>query len=83
MKRSDDRQTDRHYQFYYLYSIIVFFLSLQHKELKQYMFEEKLKSLNLDEEDKIGYVYKCMGSGFWALKQHDFRTAIQSLLLEV
>ncbi len=47
------------------------------------MFEEKLKSLSLDEEDKIGYVYKCMGSGFWALKQHDFRTAIQSLLLEV
>ncbi len=47
------------------------------------MYETKLENLQLDEKDKIGYVYKCMGSGFWALKQNDFRTALQQLVMEV
>ncbi len=47
------------------------------------MYETKLDNLQLDEKDKIGYVYKCMGSGFWALKQNDFRTALQKLVMEV
>ncbi len=47
------------------------------------MYETKLDNLQLDEKDKIGYVYKCMGSGFWALKQNDFRTALQQLVMEV
>lgn len=52
-------------------------------ELKTYMFAEKLKKLDLDEKHKIGYTYKTLGAGFWALKQADFRQAITDITMEV
>ncbi|XP_013416846.1 uncharacterized protein LOC106178270 [Lingula anatina] len=53
-----------------------------HTELKEHMFAKDLKSLVLDEPDKIGYTYKCLGAGFWALQQKDFRKALSSLVME-
>ncbi len=47
------------------------------------MFSKKLSELKLDDKDSIGYTYKTMGAGFWAVKQDDFRTAIQAVLMEV
>ncbi|KAL5015329.1 hypothetical protein ScPMuIL_009599 [Solemya velum] len=52
------------------------------KELWSYMKCHTLKWLKLDEESKIGYTYKCMGAGFWALKQNNFRETIQNILME-
>lgn len=45
------------------------------------MFEEKLQNLELGES--IGYTFKCLGAGFWAFKQKDFRNAIQQVTMEV
>lgn len=42
-----------------------------------------LKQLKLDESGKIGYTFKTLGSGFWALKQNDFRKAITKIVLQV
>lgn len=42
-----------------------------------------LKQLKLDEPGKIGYTFKTLGSGFWALKQTDFRKAITKIVLQV
>lgn len=50
--------------------------------LWKYMTCTKIKELQLDEKGKIGYTYKSMGSGFWALKQDDFRTAIQKVVFQ-
>ncbi len=47
------------------------------------MFEENIKNLKLDEHKKIGYTFKCMGAGFWALRQKDFRMALQTITMEV
>lgn len=47
------------------------------------MYAKNLDVLNLEEYKKIGYCYKCMGSGFWALRQKDFRKALQALVMEV
>ena len=47
------------------------------------MFSSELSDLKLDDKGSIGYTYKTMGAGFWALKQDDFRTAMQELLMEV
>jgi len=41
-----------------------------------------IKELKLDEEG-IGYTYKSLGSGFWALKQDNFRKAIQKIVMRV
>ena len=38
---------------------------------------QKIKELELCEAGKIGYTYKSMGSGFWALKQDNFRKAMR------
>lgn len=54
----------------------------QKAELKKYLKCKSLKELHLDEAGKIGYTYKSMGSGFWALKQDNFRTAIQNVTME-
>ncbi|KAL3868580.1 hypothetical protein ACJMK2_041381 [Sinanodonta woodiana] len=40
-----------------------------------------LSDLKLDEENAIGYTYKCLGAGFWALKQNDFRQALQEIVM--
>jgi hypothetical protein len=47
------------------------------------MYAKNLKTLNLSEHKKIGYCYKCMGSAFWALRQKDFRTALEAIVMEV
>lgn len=47
------------------------------------MFCTSLDDLQLDESVKIGYTYKCMGAGFWALRQNDFRTALEAIAYEV
>ncbi|CAB4030974.1 Hypothetical predicted protein [Paramuricea clavata] len=50
------------------------------KELHAYMFEKNVQNLKLGES--IGYTFKCLGAGFWAFKQKNFRTAIQELTME-
>ncbi|XP_070558795.1 microtubule-associated protein 1B-like [Ptychodera flava] len=52
------------------------------EELKKYMYCEDLDKLMLDEHNKIGYTYKCLGAGFWAFKQKDFRKALTSIVRE-
>ncbi|XP_052082880.1 ADP-ribosylarginine hydrolase Tri1-like [Mytilus californianus] len=52
------------------------------KDLVFYLECEKIKELNLDESKKIGYTYKTMGAGFWALKQSDFRKAITKIMMQ-
>lgn len=53
------------------------------KDLKFYLECDKINLLKLDEPTKIGYTYKSMGSGFWALKQDDFRKTITKIMLQV
>lgn len=53
------------------------------EELKQYMYADSLADLKLDESGKIGYTYKCMGSGFWSLRQNDFRASLEAIAYEV
>lgn len=57
--------------------------SKQKRELLSYMKCSDLKQLKLDESGKIGYTFKTLGSGFWALKQNDFRKAITKIVLQV
>ncbi|VDI46414.1 Hypothetical predicted protein [Mytilus galloprovincialis] len=52
------------------------------KELVFYLKCKKIKTLKLDEPLKIGYTYKSMGTGFWALKQDNFRKAITKVMLQ-
>ena len=47
------------------------------------MFCTSVDDLRLDDSDKIGYTYKCMGAGFWALRQNDFRAALEAIAYEV
>lgn len=47
------------------------------------MFAKSLDDLQLDEAGKIGYTYKCLGAGFWSLRQNDFRAAIEAVAFEV
>lgn len=47
------------------------------------MCAECLEELKLDEDGKIGYTYKCMGAGFWALRQNDFRASLEAITFEV
>ncbi|XP_006814457.1 uncharacterized protein LOC100372011 [Saccoglossus kowalevskii] len=51
-------------------------------ELQRYMNTCDIRSLRLDEPGKIGYTYKCLGAGFWALRQTDFRRALTSIVKE-
>ena len=53
-----------------------FILQKYADEMKQHMFADKLSDLELDDKPKIGYTFKCMGAGFWALRQIDFRYRI-------
>jgi hypothetical protein len=53
------------------------------KDLEFYLECDQIKQLKLDEPDKIGYTYKSMGTGFWALKQNDFRKTITKIMLQV
>lgn len=58
-------------------------LLLQKNLLWEYMNYTKVKDLKLAEPRKIGFTYKSMGAGFWALKQDNFRKAIQKITMEV
>lgn len=58
-------------------------VAFQMKELKAYLYCTSLKDLRLDEPGRANYTYKALGAGFWALKQKDFRQAIQDVVLEV
>ena len=44
---------------------------------------KRLRDLKLAEPGTIGYTFKCMGAGFWALKKDNFREAVQRIVLEV
>ncbi|CAC5424622.1 unnamed protein product [Mytilus coruscus] len=52
------------------------------QELTFYLKCKRIKNLKLDEHLKIGYTYKSMGTGFWALKQDNFRKAITKVMLQ-
>jgi len=54
----------------------------QKKELWKYMACKKIKELKLAEYPIIGYTYKCMGAGFWALKQDNFQKAMIKVVME-
>ena len=47
------------------------------------MFADSLAKLELDAQRAIGYTFKCMGAGFWAFRQKNFREAIQAITMEV
>ncbi|XP_033106510.1 uncharacterized protein LOC117108566 isoform X2 [Anneissia japonica] len=51
-------------------------------ELRRHMFADSLDDLNLAEVGKIGYTYKCLGAGFWAFRQDNFRDAIEAITME-
>ena len=55
----------------------------QVKELKRAMHPSSLKELKLDEPGRANYTYKTLGAGYWALRQKNFREAIQDIVLEV
>nr|XP_022300913.1 uncharacterized protein LOC111109117 [Crassostrea virginica] len=52
------------------------------KELKRAMHPSSLKELKLDEPGRANYTYKTLGAGYWALRQKNFREAIQDIVLE-
>lgn len=47
------------------------------------MFALTLDELKLDEPGKIGYTFKTLGAGFWALRQNNFRRALTEIVMEV
>lgn len=53
------------------------------KELSDAIHVTDVTSLQLDEKAKIGYTFKALGAGFWALKQTSFRHAIETITMEV
>ena len=53
------------------------------EELRKYLYCTNLEELKLDESHAIGYTYKCLGAGFWALKQDNFREALEAIVRSV
>eukprot|EP00058_Branchiostoma_floridae_P016229 XP_002601717.1 hypothetical protein BRAFLDRAFT_76064 [Branchiostoma floridae] len=51
-------------------------------ELQWYMEPRELEELQLDAHGVIGYTYKTLGAGFWALRQDNFRKAIERITME-
>ncbi|NER06422.1 MAG: ADP-ribosylglycohydrolase family protein [Okeania sp. SIO3C4] len=54
-------------------------------QAKDYLYMARLSGLSafqLDAKDSIGYTYKAMGAGFWALTQNDFKKAILEIVRE-
>ncbi|KAM7442122.1 hypothetical protein ABFA07_008861 [Porites harrisoni] len=66
----------------YEYACTAFESKQEKQDLKEYMFAKSLNDLQLDESGKIGYTYKCMGAGFWALRQENFRDALEAIAFE-
>ncbi|XP_035829092.1 ADP-ribosylarginine hydrolase Tri1 [Aplysia californica] len=52
------------------------------KSLKRHMLARSLKELELGDVGNMSFTYKAVGAGFWALKQKNFRTAIQDIVME-
>lgn len=52
-------------------------------ELLDAIYASDLEQLRLDDNDNIGYTFKALGAGFWALKQTSFRKAIEAVTMEV
>ncbi|CAG5126729.1 unnamed protein product [Candidula unifasciata] len=52
------------------------------KSLKQHMTATALKDLKLSDISQMSFTYKALGAGFWALKQKDYRTAIQDIVMQ-
>jgi ADP-ribosylglycohydrolase len=53
------------------------------RHIKRDASMQSLLSLELDEGSKIGYTFKCVGSGFWALcASNDFKHMINLLVRE-
>lgn len=50
------------------------------EELGFYLKCTNLEELDLSEPHSIGYTYKCLGAGFWALKQENFRDTIEAIV---
>ncbi|GFO15635.1 adpribosylglycohydrolase superfamily protein [Plakobranchus ocellatus] len=53
------------------------------KSLKRHMQASNLKDLKLGDVSNMSFTFKAVGAGFWALKQKDFRSAIQDIVMEV
>ncbi|XP_064639249.1 uncharacterized protein YegU-like [Lineus longissimus] len=54
----------------------------QIEDLHFHMYAKNLAVLELDDSKKIGFCFKCMGSGFWALRQKNYRKALEELLMQ-
>ncbi|XP_005095118.2 ADP-ribosyl-[dinitrogen reductase] glycohydrolase [Aplysia californica] len=54
----------------------------QKKELWMFQSCKKIKELELSGAGGIGYTYKCMGAGFWALKQDNFKKAMIQVVMQ-
>ncbi|CAH1264864.1 Hypp3077 [Branchiostoma lanceolatum] len=52
------------------------------QELMTCMQVRDLRTLHLDETDTVGYTYKALGAGFWALRQRSFRDTIIQIAME-
>lgn len=61
----------------------VFVEHLFQEELGFYLKCTNLEELDLSEPHSIGYTYKCLGAGFWALKQENFRDTIEAIVRSV
>ncbi|XP_022343575.2 ADP-ribosylarginine hydrolase Tri1-like [Crassostrea virginica] len=66
------------------YDIAVKYILLEEQkpELLRYMRCTNIKQLKLAEPGAIGYTFKSLGAGFWALKQKDFRKAITKIVMQ-
>ncbi|ELT98348.1 hypothetical protein CAPTEDRAFT_158452 [Capitella teleta] len=52
------------------------------QELHKVLFCKNIDEHELADDPKIGYTYKTLGAGFWALQQTDFRKALETIILE-
>ncbi|XP_078677179.1 uncharacterized protein LOC144913913 [Branchiostoma floridae x Branchiostoma belcheri] len=52
------------------------------QELMTYMQVRDLRTLKLDETETVGYTYKALGAGFWALRQRNFGDTIIQIAME-
>lgn len=82
LKKSRDYDVDAVINEAYEYARATLETAPEDEELKKYMFAKSLDELKLDENGKIGYTYKCMGAGFWALRQDNFRAALEAIAYE-
>jgi len=51
-------------------------------EFRQLLSTKSLRAFSLDAGKAIGYTYKTLGAGIWALRQNNFEAAVTALTLE-